>query len=554
MAKFVATKLGRKEFPSGLQPADFTYKGRPADGQGDFGRDVGVADMVCVNQFGDANNNKYYHAGVVQTSGGKWYVYLEWGRQFSGNSWEGGFNGQDFQFVSCPSEHDARAFFQDQCESKNLKRLEEKKIGTKSLWASRMDSKGKSMDGYLVQRLATRSRGLPDAYSIKDSTGVVAAPVAVTPTPTVSVPTKAFQPQVVSLAQALVGGTKDYTRAAIKATSVTPTQAAIDEVRNDCIPAALQLLAKIGPDVNAQLNDTKLQDLSKYVASIVPRPIPRTGDAMAILLTSGNILAIQQDLDAFESALKGEDFSVDTVKPAVNPDSMLNAEFKWLPDSDPKGKWVRGAFLSMTNHRHGYLHGNAKILNVFEVSRPDRDAQFFAAVKRVAAVRKGRFSLRANLQPRREDLEPQYSDDYAQSNVIFAIHGTRSVNIAPITQTHFRLPKQLRGVPIAGANFGHGTYFATDYKKSVGYTSYERSYYGGGGGAIAGRGAFMFLCDMLMGEAYRAPSTGSWDTPPNGCDSVFGVGGDKGHRLENDEYVTFDPPYSRIRYLVEFTF
>ena len=70
---------------------------------------------------------------------------------------------------------------------------------------------------------------------------------------------------------------------------------------------------------------------------------------------------------------------------------------------------------------------------------------------------------------------------------------------------------------------------------------------------MRGRGAFMFLCDAIMGDAYRAPSTGSWMSPPNGKDSVFGVGGDRGHGLQNDEHVFFDASYVRIRYLVEFT-
>ena len=48
------------------------------------------------------------------------------------------------------------------------------------------------------------------------------------------------------------------------------------------------------------------------------------------------------------------------------------------------------------------------------------------------------------------------------------------------------------------------------------------------------------------------PSTGSWNQPPNGKDSVFGVGGDRGHALQNDEHVIFNPDYQRIRYVVEF--
>ena len=549
----MATKLGRKELPSGQDPNGFKYKGRPANDQGDFGADVGIADMACVNQFGEANNSKYYHAGVVQSPDGRWWVYLQWGRISPGKSWNGSaFTGGDFQFVECNSESDARDFFDGQCRDKNTKRLQQTSIGGKMIWAAKADK-----DGYIVQRLATCERGLPDAYSIKDGTGVAPKPVvtasATAPTPTA--PAKTYHPQVISLAQSLVGGTKDFARAASAATGIVPTLAAIEEVRNDCIPTALKLLAKIGADEAKQLANRGLQDLSKYVATQVPRVIPRGGDPMSILLTSGNILSIQQDLDAFESALSSEDFTPSAKGPATgyDPHKALNADLRWIDPNSDEGKWLAKTLQGMSNNRHGYLSGRIKVLNAFGVTRPDRDLAFMRSVKAVAAKRKGRFALPANLQPKRIDLQAE-GDDYAQANVIFTQHGTRSVNIAPIVQSHFRLPRQLSGVPIAGANFGHGNYQATDYKKAVGYSSYSGSLYGGGGGAVAGRGAFMLLNDMIMGDAYRAPSTGSWTSPPDGKDSVFGVGGDRGHRLENDEHVVFDPTYVRIRYLVEFGF
>src|SRR5689334_12884064 len=98
----MATKLTRKALPSGYSPNDFKYVGRPAVDQGDFGPDVGIADMACVNQFGESNNAKHYHGGVVQSGNGAWWVYLEWGRISPGKSWEGSyFRGQDFQMVQC---------------------------------------------------------------------------------------------------------------------------------------------------------------------------------------------------------------------------------------------------------------------------------------------------------------------------------------------------------------------------------------------------------------------------------------------------------------------
>jgi hypothetical protein len=549
----MATKLGRKEMPAGKSAAEFKYMGRPARDQDDFGLEVGVADCGCVNQFGEANNSKYYHGGVVKDSSGAWYVYLEWGRIFSGKSWNGRFAGQDFMFVACTDEADARKFFQTQMRSKNVKRMEKKDIGGKTLWAAKSGD-----DAYFVQRLATREKGLPDATTIGDDDGMAAVKNPA-PAPTAkktAAPSKVFQPQVISLAQALVGGVKTYTRTLVESSGIKPTMSAIVDVRDQYIPLALQRIKTVGDDIDKQTKDQGLRDLSRLVFSMIPRYIPRQGitDREAIL-SSDNIARLEQDLDTFEAALKGEDFSkADSTQSDVDPDTLLNAKLTWL---DPKGEGaaIIAMLLAQTNNRHGYLSGSMKVKNIFRVERPDRDEQFLANVRKVAAKRQGRFSVKGNLQPKvRPDLTAEEAELYPKANVILTQHGTRSVNISPIMQTHFRLPKSLPGALICGANFGHGTYTATDYKKAVGYSSYERSAWGNGGGAISGRGAFMFLTETLMGDAYRAPSTGSWNTPPDGKDSVFGVGGDRGHRLENDEHVVFDPHYNRIRYLVEFGF
>ena len=544
----MATKLGRKEMPAGRSAGDFEIVGRASRDQDDFGTDVGVADMACVNQFGEANNSKYYHGAVV-TAGGRFYVYLEWGRMFNGISWSGGsFAGQDFQFVECTNESDARDFFAKQMADKNTRRGEWKTVASAKVWAAK-DGK----DGYIVQKLATRQKGLPDATKIKDATGIApkatAAALPAAKKPTAS-SMRTYHPAVVKLAEDLVGGVKAYSKAMTAATGVTPTQDAIDTVRNVLVPAALQVIAKVGPDIAKQVKSADLRDLSKMVSAQVPREIPRSGisDEEAIL-SGGNILRLQQDLDAFEAALGNEDFEAEVKSNTVNPDSLLNAALRNIEMNTPEGKWLQAAFNKMTNNRHGNVRGTAKFRSAFAVSRPDRDIKFRASLEAVAAKRKGNFKLFANLQPPREDLGKD-AQLYKDANVMLAIHGTRPVNIQPIMASNFRMPKSLPSAQISGANFGYGIYWATDWRKSYGYTG--RGYWGHGGGEVKGRQCFMFLSDVIMGDAYRAPSTGSWDVAPGGKDSVFGVGGDRGHGLENDEHVIFTPDYQQIRYLVEF--
>lgn len=541
----MATKLDRKSLPAGTSASDFAYVGRPATDQGDFGADVGIADMACINQFGEANNSKYYHAGVVQhRPTGGWFVYLEWGRIKSGHSWNGSFQGGDYQFVQCSSEADARSFFQKQCNEKNLKRLVRTEINGKSIWAAKPND-----DGYLVQRLATRSRGLPDAYTIKDSTGVATVTVTAA-APVTSAPTRTFQPQVIDLAKALVGGTRTYARAAATASGIVPTMGAIQEVRDECIPNALKLISDIGPSVDQQLADTRLQALSRYVATIVPRPIPRGGDPMSILLTAGNILQIQQDLDAFESALKGEDFSTHEVRQDVDPDTMLNANLRWL-DPNGEGAWIRQQFLSMDSKRHANFR-NARILNIFDVSRPDRDAAFVSTARALAAKNKGKDlgSIPVGMQPANRPDLADVADFAKDANIFLGIHGTRGVNVAPILGSHFRLPKSLSGVQITGAAFGHGVYFATVTGKSANYCGNKSSAYGSGGN-VSGRGYFMFLCDVAGGSFhYPTSAWGISDKCPGGKDSVY-AHPSKVSSLLHDEHVIFDPTASRIRYVVE---
>ncbi len=550
----MANKLDRKVMPANHTADDFEVMGRAARDQGDFGTDVGVADCACVNQFGEANNSKYYHGAVVKSrKTGAWFVYLEWGRIFSGQSWNGGFHGQDFQFVECSGEADARAFFAKQLHSKNTKRLEQKMIAGVTVWAGKAGD-----DGYIVQSLATREKGLPDCYKIKDNSGVTVVPKPAAPkAASKPVSFKTFQPQVVKLASDLVGGVITYTKALSAASGVTPTMDAIKQVRDGLIPAALQRIKMVGGDMRSQCQDTDLVDISKMVAALVPRPIPRSGMSQEEAILNGNTMTrLQQDLDAFEASLKNEDFEIAApTTSGVDPDSLLNANLVWLDTSSVEGRWVFQTYMAMSNNRHANVRGMT-VKNIFAVYREDRDARFRAMAEQVALKRKGQNlgSVPPGLQPRsRPDMKDIPADVVRDSNLFLGIHGTRGVNISPILASHFRMPKSLTGVHITGAAFGDGIYMATDRNKSAQYVGSSYSVYGSGGG-IANRGHFMFLCDTIGGK-FLYPKT-AWTIGghcPDGCDTVY-AHPSKCLSLQNDEHVLFHPDMTRIRYLVEVSF
>lgn len=584
----MATKLGRKQLPSGYSPKDFKYVGRPARDQGDFDAGVGIADMASVNQFENRNSSKYYHAGVLQARG-KWFVYTEWGRISGGKSWPGTYpkSGMDFMFTRCDDEDEARSVFRKQCRSKNVSRLTQQTVGAKVIWTAKVDSKGKAKDAYIVQSLATRERGLPDAYAIKDDAGLSPAQkqaakkksaakkkTAKKASKRKAKPAKNYQPQVVQLARDLVGGTQEYARSASAATGIVPTMKSIEEVRDELLPAALERIAALTKKhpqrkresqtkwetrlLDAQLEDDQLIALSKLVAALVPRVIPRNGNArsraVATILSSANVLSIQNDLDAFASSLENEDFSVDPKskkdQDAIDPDKLLNAELTWIDPKSTKGKWIAATYRSMSNNRHGYMKGKLVIENIFEVRRDDRDQRFVEAVEAVAKSRtRAKIKDYARLQPNKRSDLADLGPHAKQANVFLGIHGTRAVNIHPILGSNLRLPRSLPGAQITGAAFGHGIYFATDWRKSYGYTGHGNSYWCKGG-SIRDRGFFMFLCDVVMGDAFMARGCGSWSSPPKGKDSVAAYD-TYVSSLANDEHIIFNPNYQRIRYVVE---
>ena len=122
-------------------------------------------------------------------------------------------------------------------------------------------------------------------------------------------------------------------------------------------------------------------------------------------------------------------------------------------------------------------------------------------------------------------------------------------DVQPILASNLRLPRSLPGAQITGAAFGHGIYFATDWRKSYGYTGHGNSYWASGG-SIRGRGFFMFLSDVIMGDAYMCRGCGSWSQPPKGKDSVAAFD-TYVSSLANDEHIIFNPHYQRIRYIIE---
>jgi len=537
-------KLDRKVWPSGHSAGDFQCFGPPAVKDGDFAG-TKIADMGCFLQE-TVDSNKYYHAAVVKSKKNNgWFVYVEYGRVGAPNP--------QFQFIQCTSESDAETEYQKILESKNVKRgiwENHKTLGQRLV--PKKDSKGNPKDLYIVRPQSTRSTGLPDAKTITSDDGLDHKKAAKNGSDEKTVKGRKkvdkdwADRETMSLMKDLSLGTVKYTKASM-ADAALPTQRAINNGRAICTEA-LKQVKRVGDDIDDQVKDKELKQLTRDMYSLIPKKKDRGAPPESWILSKDNIQLWLQDLDAFETALYTADLGDLNVS---NPFQGLGIKLSHLSVSSDQGKFVHDWMPGATRNVHGWLSGRLKIKHVWSVERQGDQARFKAAVNRIAKERWSS-SEKPLHQPRsRKDLSRDEAKLYVKSGTWLLFHGSRSVNVSGILREGFRLPKQLVGVHITGAMYGPGHYTADDYKKSAGYCSLRGSIWAGGSGSIHGRQAFMLLCDVCLGKPHIASGSYGYTKPPQGCHSVAAIGRRSG--VMNNEFITYDISQTKIRYLVEFS-
>ena len=534
----MGTKLTKGEYPSGHSPDDFKCFGPPATEDGQFEGTL-ICDMGCFKQDG-TDSNKYYHGAVVQSKkDSNWYVFFEWGRT--------GHGTPSFQFVQCGSKGDAEFEYAKQLHAKNDKR---------GMWVAlagkqRLQAKpGK--DCYLVRPQATRSTGLPDAKTItmKESVAAAQAKVGTNGDSKKTVKKKTakkktdIDSQTVALMRDMNMAAVSYTRSAM-ADSALPTMDAIAEAR-DILIAAKQSVLRIGDDVDDQVNDNELKQLTYTLYGRIPKKKARGAAAAEWILSSSNIFGWEQDLDAFESALAAEDLGAEVED---DPFSGMPLRMNWIDPKSDIGQWIYGHAPKATRNVHGYL-GNMSVRNAWRVDRYKDTPRLVGYQEKVVKARP-KIDERPLFQPKeRPDLDRNDHLRYIKSNTSLLFHGTRSVNVGGILREGLRLPKQLVGVVITGAMFGPGQYYADDWKKSAGYCSISGSYWSRGQGTVRGRKAFMFLVDVVLGKPHVAPGPRGYTSAPAGCHCVFGKAGYS--NVQNNEWIVYDIAQHQLKYLLEF--
>ena len=132
-------------------------------------------------------------------------------------------------------------------------------------------------------------------------------------------------------------------------------------------------------------------------------------------------------------------------------------------------------------------------------------------------------------------------------------HGSRNENWWSIINAGLVL-KPTNAV-ITGKMFGHGTYFATKARKSVGYTSLSGSYWARG----SSNTAFMGLYDVAYGKPFNVYSFDpkfynlNYNELQRYLSGSHCLHAHEGSMLKNDEIIVYREDQTTIKYLVEIT-
>lgn len=545
------SKLGRNELPAGHTRDDFECFGPVAKRDTEFSG-TKLADLGCFKQDGDKDSNKYYHTCVARSKKtGVYYLYSEYGRTVDGAP-----DKPQFQFTECGSEAAAIAEYEKQAAAKNTKRGQWEKVGSKERYVPRVKSNGETEDLYVVRYMASRVVGLPAAKNICNSDALAAQAAPAKATKTKKSSGRKLDASTRKLFKDLLGGAITYTKS-VMVGGTLPALDAINDAR-DLLQDALGRVKVVGSKVDKQIADPELKKLTYNLYGMIPKAKAQGLPEKDWILSQDNIGRWQDDLDAFETALKSGD-----VEETEDDDVMkgIPADVEAIDRTSELGKYLAEWWMGATRNRHG--HSKLVVHNLWRVKRHGDDTVFDKNQQQIAGEMPKKWNEERPMfierQKQRPDLNSDQRKQYWTSNTSLMFHGTRAVNVPGIIRENLRFPNQLVGVVINGAMFGPGVYNADDWGKSANYCSVGgsgRSLYAGSSGHIAGRKSFMFANDVILGVPHVAKDAHGYTKPPDKCHSVFGKAGHTSSwgsygGLQNNEWIIYQKGRIILRYLAE---
>lgn len=249
-------------------------------------------------------------------------------------------------------------------------------------------------------------------------------------------------------------------------------------------------------------NATDINNIKKYSKEYfkyIPRKMSsKISDNEWILDTDEKINKEMEILDLYEDALNILTKNINTIDAKYE---AMNCEINNVTNDEMDYIKNKIATTHASNH-----HYTLKVLNAFKIDQ-----------------------LNA----------PKFDDSIG--NNVHLFHGTRTENLLGILSSNLKLPNTLNNVVKTGAMFGPGLYFANNCTKSANYS------FGFWNGKKVNR-AYIFICEVALGNVYEVNDSNYFNKAPNGYNSVKGC---KGPHLYNNEFIVYNENQVKIKYIVE---
>ncbi|MGW8180642.1 MAG: WGR domain-containing protein, partial [bacterium] len=314
----------------------------------------------------------------------------------------------------------------------------------------------------------------------------------------------------------------------------------IDKGRNVLDDCKTRVLAK------KKTANPEYDRLTSQFYSLIPHVLPHKINPDTLRLDT--IDKIMEKHDTLDTFLDAKNVQSVLGKGSLVDDKykQLKAELAWIDPQDPVYEWIEKLLHSTRARNHGWL-GNVKIYNIYALKRNSEGDHFNHTLAKIAEEVKNPTKPRYT-KLTRPDLTKEDRKLFTKANVWPLWHGTRPQNMVGIITRGLLIRPS--GAVHTGSMFGDAIYSAEASSKAMNYCGCRGAYWSGSSNNDR---VFVFLQDVIVGNAHIVQRSQFFRQPPKGCHSVYAV---PGGGLVNSENMIYQQAGAgqqhRMRYIVEF--
>lgn len=281
-------------------------------------------------------------------------------------------------------------------------------------------------------------------------------------------------------------------------------------ITNKGIDLARAILSNIYDHIeNKNFSNEFIKNVEEY-CSIIPQKVHGKFNPEKIFVTKQDIEQQSSVLDSLENTLT----VIENLKNSTdNHEKMFNVICKEITDK------------KIIKH----------ITSLYENTKQSIHSSHRLKIKRIYSI------CIKSMETTFEKTKEEWTSKKINFNLKELWHGSRKANMISIFKNGMIIPNK-HASHCTGRMFGNYLYFSDQSTKSLNYS------YGWWNGHTRDNNCYMFLCDVLIGNAYT-PGRSGCTVIPKGYNSIFAKGGISG--VQNNEMMV-TPEQVNPKYIIEF--